>query len=87
MNKTGTIIAPELPASLPSNTQWLSGQGTGTWFCIAATGQSNRYQVKRFKPSGELDCDRVFEIEESGLVFDINEPYQFTHVSHCAKCR
>jgi hypothetical protein len=83
---TGTITAPELPVSIPSNAQWLLGQGAGTWFSIAETSNSNQYQIKRFKPAGELDCDRVFEIDDNGSVFDISKPYQFIHISHCAKC-
>ena len=84
--RIGTINPPAQPTSIPSNAQWLLGQGAGAWFSITATSQSNQYQVKRFRPAGELDCDRIFEVEENGSVFDINEPYQFTHISHCAKC-
>jgi hypothetical protein len=83
---TGTITAPELPVSIPSNAQWLLGQGAGTWFSIAVTSNSNQYQIKRFKPVGDLDCDRIFEIEDNGAVFDINKKYEFTHISHCSKC-
>jgi len=85
--RIGTINPPEKPASIPEHSQWLFGQGAGTWFSIDLTSVSNQYQVKRFTPTGELDCDRIFEIEENGSVFDINKSYQFTHISHCAKCR
>lgn len=87
MNEIGTIIAPELPNSVPRNAQWLSGQGKGTWFSIEATSNTNQYKIKRFRAAGELDCDRIFEIEANGSVFDINETFEFTYVSHCAKCR
>ena len=87
MSEVGTIIAPELPVSIPSNAQWLLGQGAGTWFSIAATDSSIHYQIKRFTPSGALDCDRIFEVADNGLDFNINETYEFTHISHCAKCR
>ena len=86
-DRVGTINPPELPDSVPSNSQWLSGQGSGTWFCINKTEESNQFRIQRLTPSGDLDCDRIFEIEENGLVFDINEQYVFTHISHCAKCR
>ena len=85
--RIGTIDAPELPSTLPANSQWLLGQGAGVWFCIDSTDTFNRYRIKRFAPNGEIDCDGIFEIEENGLVFDINKKYEFTHISHCAKCR
>jgi Family of unknown function (DUF6695) len=85
--RIGTTHPPEMPGLIPSNSQWLLGQGAGVWFCIASTAKANQYQIKRFAPNGSLDCDRIFEIENNGSVFDINQPYQFTHVSHCAKCR
>lgn len=82
----GTIHPPKLPTSIPSNAKWLLGQGAGTWFCVDKTTKQNQYQIKRFTPSGELDCDRIFEIEDNGLIFDINKEYEFTHISHCSKC-
>jgi Family of unknown function (DUF6695) len=84
--KVGTIDAPELPKSIPSNSKWLSGQGGGVWFSIESISD-NQYQIKRFTPTGEIDCDRVFEMEENNSVFDIKDSYQFIHISHCAKCR
>lgn len=87
MIKIGTIHPPELPDSIPNHAQWLLGQGAGTWFCIDKTDQINRYNIKRFSPEGELDCDRIFSIENNGSIFDIKESYQFVHISHCEKCR
>jgi len=85
--KVGTIKAPIKPDHIPNETQWLSGQGGGTWFCVNETDKINRYQIKRYAPNGDLDCDRIFEIEENGSVFDIQLLYEFVHISHCAKCR
>jgi hypothetical protein len=82
----GSILPPEKPGHIPNNSQWLSGQGAGTWFAIAKAIDT-QYNIKRFTPQGKLDCDRIFELESSPQVFDLNEPYQFTHISHCAKCR
>lgn len=86
MSEIGTIIAPELPSQLPSNCQWLSGQGAGVWFCLDATNIEKRYQIKRFSSEGNLDCEGIFEIEDSENQFDISRAYQFAHISHCAKC-
>lgn len=85
--RKGTTHPPALPSTIPAHSQWLSGQGAGTWFCIDTTSNPNQYNIKRYTPKGSLDCDRIFEIEDNSSVFDINESYQFAHVSHCAKCR
>ena len=86
-SKIGTIFPPKLPNSIPKNAQWLSGQGVGTWFSIEPTNKENEYLIQRFTPEGEINCNRIFRIEENSLAFDIHQPYQFTHISHCAKCR
>ena len=85
-NRVGTIDAPGIPETIPSHSQWILGQGIGAWFCIDKVNK-NTYNIKRYTPKGSVDCDRVFEIEENGSVFNIKEPYHFTHISHCAKCR
>ena len=87
MNTIGTIHPPELSNSIPSNSQWLSGQGAGVWFCIEKTENQKQFRVRRFNPEGKIDCDRIFDQEENGLEFDVDKSYQFVHVSHCAKCR
>jgi len=86
-DRTGTIHPPQKPNLIPKHSQSLLGQGAGTWFCIDKTITQNQYNIKRFTPKGNLDCDRIFEIEDNGSIFDVNKPYQFVHVSHCAKCR
>ena len=83
----GTINPPEKPGNIPADSQWLLGQGAGVWFSIEKTSENNKYRIQRFAPNGNLDCDRIFEIEENGSIFDIGEGYEFAHVSHCAKCR
>jgi hypothetical protein len=86
-SKIGTILPPELPKTVPSKAQWLSGQGVGTWFYIEQTDKVNEFLVQRFTPEGVMDCNRIFQIEESTSTFDINQPYEFKHISHCSKCR
>lgn len=86
MSGIGTLISPELPNHMPKHCQWLSGQGAGVWFCLDATSIEKQYQIKRFSPKGKLDCEGVFVIEDAENQFDISKAYQFTHISHCAKC-
>lgn len=83
----GTLLPPEKPNSVPSIAQWLSGQGAGVWFCIEVIDKKDIFRIKRFTPEGELDCDRLFEIENSPIPFNIAEKYEFTHISHCSKCK
>ncbi|MDG1476034.1 MAG: hypothetical protein P8Q14_02710 [Vicingaceae bacterium] len=83
----GTLYPPEKPINIPVNVQWLLGQGAGVWFIIEMTSESGSYRIQRFSPNGDLDCDRIFEMEENGSIFDIEKAYEFVHVSHCAKCR
>ena len=83
----GTILAPELPQHLPGHCQWVSGQGAGVWFCIEETNIKTQFIIKRFSPEGNLDCEGTFKIEKQTVDFDITKPYQFTHISHCAKSK
>jgi len=83
----GTLYPPERPETIPADAQWLLGQGAGVWFSIETTAANNKYRIQRFAPSGKLDCDRIFEIEANGSIFDIGAAYEFAHVSHCAKCK
>lgn len=83
----GTLYPPEKPKGIPVDSQWLLGQGAGVWFSIEKTSENCKYRIQRFAPNGDLDCDRIFEIEENGAIFDIEKTYEFAHVSHCAKCR
>jgi len=78
------ISAPSQPSSLPSSSQWLAGQGAGSWFWIGKTEILNQFQIKRFSPKGTLECDRVFTCNQSG--FKYSDPFEFTYLSHCAFC-
>jgi len=78
------IERPSLPSNLPISSQWLAGQGAGSWFWMSETDLDNQFQIKRFSPNGVLECDRVFECNESG--FEYSKPFEFTYLSHCALC-
>ena len=83
----GTILPPTKPTSIPESAKWLSGQGGGTWFYIEATSHPTTFRIKRFTPEGKMDCDRLFKLAPSLPLFDIQQPFEFTHISHCCKCR
>lgn len=87
MGLVGTILHPNLPESIPKNSKWLSGQGAGAWFSLEVTAHEGNYRIIRYTPQGKIDCDRIFELVVNGSIFDVEQPYEFVHISHCSKCR
>lgn len=83
----GTIYPADLHPNIPKDAKWLAGQGEGTWFVV--TKEENltqkEYRVRRFSPQGSLECDRIFELQDSG--FNIQEDFEITYTSHCAIVR
>ncbi|MGE0560359.1 MAG: DUF6695 family protein [Flavobacteriales bacterium] len=85
MNKhlvKNTMVAPGKPNDLPKNAQWLAGEGAGSWFCIKSTSILNTFSISRFSSEGKLECNGKFSCGTSSN-FNINQPYVFTHLSHC----
>ena len=69
--------------NVPEKAQWLGGTvGSGSWFSI--TEKNNKYRIQRFSPEGELECDRMFTVDNSA--FDLRIDYRFTFLSHCKEC-
>ena len=69
--------------NLPEKAQWLSGTvGSGSWFSISA--EKSHYRIQRFCSEGNLECDRIFTVDNS--TFDIEIDYHFTFLSHCKEC-
>ena len=87
MGLIGTLLPPMLPKTIPKNSKWLSGQGAGCWFSIETTTTSNTYRIVRYTPQGVVSCDRIFKMANNGFVFEIVQPFEFVHVSHCNKCK
>lgn len=80
-----TLPEPARPRDIPGLAQWLSGEGSGSWFSISAN-ENEKYFISRFGPNGELECKGEFEISNNQS-FDIRIPFQFEHLSHCRKVR
>jgi len=69
--------------NIPEKAQWLSGTvGSGSWFSISA--EKSHYRIQRFCSEGNVECDRIFTVDNS--TFDIEIDYQFTFLSHCKEC-
>jgi hypothetical protein len=80
-NLIGRILPPAFPNTIPKDSQWLGGQGTGSWFSIE--NHNTNYRIRRFSPSGILECDRIFTSSEA---INLEQQYKFTYVSHCKLC-
>ena len=73
---------PDRLNSIPQEAQWLGGIGAGSWFILIK--DSNKYRIKRYSPKGILECEGIFNINDSS--FNIKESYVFTYLSHCSLC-
>lgn len=77
---TFTLEEPVRPACIPTNCQWLSGEGAGSWFHISF--QENNFLITRYNPKGKIECSGFFKISNN-IPFDIDASYNFIHISHC----
>lgn len=81
---TQVLSAPRMPSTIPTQSQWLAGEGAGSWFYICF--KNDFYFITRYSPNGEIECESFFEILEE-KTFNINDPFQFTYLSHCKQVR
>ncbi|MFY0687039.1 MAG: hypothetical protein JXQ90_07740 [Cyclobacteriaceae bacterium] len=82
--KLGKFDPPIQAPNVPNKAKWLGGQGAGSWFYIDAV-EGLIFNITRFSPDGIIECQRNFELTESG--FDINASYKLTYLSHCLEVR
>lgn len=75
-----TLAAPVLAENIPASSQWLSGEGAGSWFHIELAGKD--YKISRYSPTGKIECSGLFRIANQ-IDFDIHVHFQFIHLSHC----
>lgn len=76
------LPAPERAATIPTDAQWLSGEGGGSWFFIEEKG--SLYTITRFSPGGKIECKGDFFID-SGYTFDVRRDFEFVYMSHCSE--
>ena len=77
-----TLAEPIRPSSVPVQAQWLSGEGSGSWFAIEQN--LDTFKISRYSPEGFLECQSQFSISNS-KEFNVNHPYRVDHLSHCEK--
>lgn len=75
-----TLEQPTKNDKIPENAQWLSGEGSGSWFSINQVLEN--FRISRYSPEGELECDGLFKVFDNNS-FNINLPFQIDHLSHC----
>ena len=83
----GALIASDYPEGIPAGCKWLGGEGYGVWFLITIPAHlsEREYRIRRYSHTGNLDCDRIFELN-SDKSFFLDEDFEFAYISHCQKC-
>ncbi len=76
-----TLMAPTIPDNIPNDAQWLSGEGSGSWFFIE--NYLKNYCITRFSPEGKIECKGIFR-KISTASFSQNQYFEFTYLSHCS---
>ena len=77
-----SIENPNKINSISRDAQWLGGIGAGSWFTIVL--EKDKYRIERYSPNGELECSRLFTVNNTG--FNIDLSFEFIYVSHCKMC-
>ncbi len=81
-NPTNTLPRPIMTHKIPVSSQWLAGEGAGSWFYIAQK-DSNHFHITRYNSDGRLECEGIFKIKDH-MIFKENHAYTVTYPSHCA---
>lgn len=76
-----TLEAPPIPSSLPQNSQWLAGEGAGSWFHIKEE-ENLLFEITRHSAEGKIECTGQFEIKNNNAL-NLHKAYEFIHLSHC----
>jgi hypothetical protein len=79
-NLKKTLQIPLKGPKIPSNAQWLAGEGAGSWFHIEQAG--TRFRISRYNEFGDQECSGFF-IRLGKIDFTLTKPFKFIHLSHC----
>lgn len=69
------------PAHVPTDAQWLAGEGAGSWFVLRWAGAT--LNAERLSPDGVTECQGTFNLSSAGTP-DLSAPMEITFPSHCA---
>ena len=76
----GTLAQPSKHPNIPSNAQWLSGEGAGSWFSFRFKETS--LEVTRYSPNGVVECDGIYESGIPGM----NQSIQHLKIAYPSDC-
>lgn len=79
-NLKTTLFAPQIPLDIPKKSQWLAGEGAGSWFSIKQSEEF--YAITRYSPDGKKECAGIFQIKNNEA-FKIEDEFEFVHLCHC----
>lgn len=77
-----TLVKPQLSANIPSDAQWLSGEGAGSWYTFNYV--DDKLKVTRFSPEGKTECLGFFKSENNSEIPSLNK-LEITYPSNCAE--
>ncbi len=83
MSLKATLPSPTKPNNIPEKSQWLAGEGAGSWFFIE--NKNDFFLISRFSPTGDIECSGKFKLIDGEL--DFRKEYSFEHISHCQQVR
>lgn len=75
-----TLQQPEKTPAIPSNAQWLSGEGVGSWFSFEL--HKNSLKATRFSQEGAIECSGLYKNITSESV-PLDHEYKITYPSNC----
>ncbi len=75
-----TLQPPTCPSFLPKTVQWLSGEGSGSWFCLQQ--EKTAIKITRFSPKGDLECSGLFQAKTKNN-FRLSQGFKITHLRNC----
>ncbi len=81
-NVKTTLKEPLKSNNIPSDSHWLSGEMSGSWFHLSQF--ENSYFITRFSENGIEECSGNFRLKSKNK-FEIDKPYFFSYLSHCSK--
>lgn len=76
------LLPPSKHANIPNRAQWLSGEGSGSWYYIK--NKFNQIEVDRYAPNGSSECLGMFEYQGQQKLPPL-ELLQITYPSNCAE--
>ncbi|GET24403.1 DUF6695 family protein [Prolixibacter sp. NT017] len=76
-----TLKEPVRAAGIPATSQWLAGEGAGSWFTIDF--ENHLLKVTRYSVFGAIECAGLFENKDAIKVLKNKKSYKVAYPSDC----